>query len=57
MHERANRIASESGFRRLAVEADTTGRGGRYDRLQRQIQQAAEADTASRSFNISSNVK
>lgn len=35
----------------------TAGRGGRYDRLQRQIQQAAEADTASRSFNISSNVK
>jgi len=57
MHERANRIASESGFRRLAVEADTTGRGGRYDRLQGPIQQAAEADTASRSFNISSNVK
>ena len=35
MHERANRIAAGSDFRR----------------------QAAEADTASRSFNISSNVK
>jgi hypothetical protein len=35
----------------------TAGRGGRYDRLQGPIQQAAEADTASRSFNISSNVK
>ena len=35
----------------------TAGRGGRYDRLQRQIQQAAGADTASCSFNISSDVK
>jgi len=57
MHKRANRIASESGFRRQAAEADTTGRMGRYNRPQRPIQQAAEADTASRSFNISSNVK
>ena len=37
MHERANRIASESDFRRQAVEADTTGRMGRYNRLQRPI--------------------
>ena len=42
MHKRANRIASESDFRRLAVDADTTGRMGRYNRLQRPIQPAAE---------------
>ena len=35
----------------------TTGCRGRYNRLQRPIQQAVEADTASRSFNISSNFK
>ena len=35
----------------------TAGRGGQYDRLQGPIQQAAEADTASRSFNISLDVK
>ena len=35
----------------------TAGRGGRYDRLHRQIQQAVEADTTGRSFNISLDVK
>ena len=37
MHERANRIASESDFRRQAAEADTTGCRGRYNRSWRPI--------------------
>ena len=35
----------------------TTGRRGRYNRPHGQIQQAVEADTTGRSFNISLDVK